>query len=293
MCIKNFIVKHERDKVKQILKKQAEFRFDLPCKTDNLLNSRVYLPVVEPIGCVVDIHGGGLIAGSVIQNDPFCRWLANRGYEVYSINYPLIPEATFIEQLKYICEAVEEIAGYADTWSDARKPKFLFGDSAGALLALMTLGLTGYRDRVREDFGINTIYVEWDGVWLQSPMINTNEFDLIGLVMSHIYYEKGWKKEDYARYIDDPIWYLVADIPDEIVFSTSFEDSLRVHAEMAMDDIEDLKGIRPRCLYCINQEHDSNILYPYTKDGESVNTAAMEILEKYFEKKVATYYTEN
>lgn len=282
MCIKNFIVKHERDNVNKILKKQEEFRFDLPCKTDYLEKSVTYETTDNPIGYIVDIHGGGLIAGNVGQNDAFCRWLANKGYKVFGIDYPLIPEATFLEQLQFICDAIAEIIEKTPDWHNENKPRFLIGDSAGGYLALITLGLTGYRDRVRDDFDIKSELVKWDGVWFQSPMFNTTDFDAIGLIMSHIYYERGWKKQNYARYIEDPLFYLVADLPWGVVFTSSLDDKLNSHTERAITDIEDMTGDRPICFYTVEAEHDFNVLYPYANNIEKFNEKALDILEKKF-----------
>lgn len=288
-CIRDFIVNFERKNVELLIDEQLEFVYDLACQTGTMGDDiHIYSPWngSEPKGFIIDIHGGGLIAGTALQNESFCRWVANSGYKVFSIDYPLIPEVTFIEQVESIIKAIKKISKSESDWNKIGKSKFLFGDSAGALLALVTLGLTSPKEQVRKDFGIAAECVEWDGVWLQSPMIYTTQCDAIGLIMSKIYYGKGWKKQPWAKYIKDPIWYLVHDYPDVVLFSSSFKDDLMNHTSKAIMEMCEFRGLAPKCFCTDNPEHDANVLFPWEEDSEKVNESAIDFLEKYFKEKM-------
>lgn len=291
--LKKYIINTERKKVDEILAEQADYIYDLPCKTNFISDRtiRTYQPLNEDIeikGFIIDIHGGGLIAGTAMQNNAFCRWCANSGYKVFNIDYPLIPEVTFIEQIQFIANAIKTISEIEPDWNKVGKSKFLFGDSAGALLATVILGLTSpTRGQViRADFDIAAIDVEWDGVWLQSPMLYTTQFDAIGLIMSKIYYEKGWKKKPYAKYIKDPIWYLIHDYSDIVVFSTSFKDELNTQTAKALNEMYEYRNLYPKCFFSDNEEHDANILFPDLDDSEQINESAFVLLENYFNGKM-------
>ncbi len=57
---------------------------------------RIYRPVARspmPISCVVEIHGGGFMMGSIDTMDPWCQRVAAKvGCVVVSVGYRLAPE---------------------------------------------------------------------------------------------------------------------------------------------------------------------------------------------------------
>lgn len=279
MCIiKNLIIGNERTKVSRILRKQYKTRHI----NDNIREeynwcSNVYKPAEkDKKGYVIDIHGGGLVAGRADQNRDFCMWLAEQGYEVYAIDYPLIPYVTFEKQLSYILKAINWVDWKNHDWDE--KPKYLMGDSAGALLALFTLGLTSEDFEITADFDVDLrcLNIDWAGVWLQSPLIYTGRFDAIGLIMSNIYYGKGWKKKPFAKYILDPFAFLTHTIPENFILSSSYKDDMN---KQAYEAVCERPGAKTFPLFMGSNEHDINILFPYEPDSKIVNENALKYLE--------------
>ncbi|MBA3686758.1 MAG: alpha/beta hydrolase [Planctomycetes bacterium] len=99
-----------------------------------LLRSR---EVAGPLPIVVALHGGGWQGGSVAEGAACHRYLATRGYLVYSIDYARAPARRFPVQLDEVNAALTWIASRAP--GDGGDPAriVLLGRSAGAQLALL------------------------------------------------------------------------------------------------------------------------------------------------------------
>lgn len=245
MSFLDFAVQRERKNVEKIISQQKSIRLDNVVSQSFLYygapqHRRNFIHVFKPVsidveikGIIVDIHGGGLIAGSVEQNRNFCTWAANKGYVVYSIEYRLIPEVDFITQLCDICNALTAIKEHKKKFEN--KPVYMCADSAGALLGLITLGITSEKDdQVALDFGIlATDTFHFDGAWFQSPLFETTGFNKIGLFMAKHYYGKNWKKQDFAKYLQNPYQTLRFYLPEWVVITTSDSDDLYYQAVTA------------------------------------------------------------
>lgn len=85
---------------------------------------------------VVYIHGGGWIAGKKEAYTPYLGFLADAGYPVFNLGYPLAPENPHPGILRSLLAALDWIAD-ANPNADSIH---LMGDSAGGNLAMM-LGL--------------------------------------------------------------------------------------------------------------------------------------------------------
>jgi acetyl esterase len=102
---------------------------------------RLYDPgVARPAPCLIYIHGGGWVIGSLDSHDGVCRRLALAGeFLVASVDYGLAPEHKFPAGLEDCVAAVRWLAAHGADWGIERSRLALGGDSAGANLALATL----------------------------------------------------------------------------------------------------------------------------------------------------------
>lgn len=102
----------------------------------------VYLPaaaVKAPV--IVLVHGGGWAFGDkasrAFVEAKVAYWTA-RGYALVSTNYPLVPEATPLEQARHVARALARAQELAPLWGADRTRFLLMGHSAGAhLVALL------------------------------------------------------------------------------------------------------------------------------------------------------------
>lgn len=103
----------------------------------------VYAPVhARNAPVVFMVHGGGWRRGdktadAVVENK-VARWVP-RGVVVISTNYPLLPDATPLEQAGYVAKALAFAQRHAGRWGAGGSRFVLMGHSAGAhLVSLLT-----------------------------------------------------------------------------------------------------------------------------------------------------------
>jgi acetyl esterase len=102
---------------------------------------RLYDPGLgRPAPCLIYLHGGGWVIGSLDTHDGVCRRLALAGdFLVASVDYRLAPEHKFPAGLEDCVAAVRWIADHGADWGIEAGRLAIGGDSAGANLALATL----------------------------------------------------------------------------------------------------------------------------------------------------------
>lgn len=115
---------------------KREHLLDLYLPHDAVLRAGHTTPVY------IDIHGGGFTYGWKELNRNFCLRLAEQGFAVFSLNYPLMPAASFVEQLTAVNAALTWIREHLPEYPVSTENIFLTGDSAGGTLSFYTLALT-------------------------------------------------------------------------------------------------------------------------------------------------------
>jgi acetyl esterase len=100
---------------------------------------RVYTPMAgggAPLPCLVYIHGGGWVLGSLDSTDAICRIVANRGAcKVVSVDYRLAPEHKFPTPFNDCYAALEAVHDNAAALGIDAERLAVGGDSAGANIA--------------------------------------------------------------------------------------------------------------------------------------------------------------
>ena len=86
---------------------------------------------------VVNIHGGGWSLGSKEMDEALCRYLAERGYTVFNINYRLAPIHKFPAQVNDSLGAVIWAKEHAGKYQGDPFRAAVMGDSAGGNLSAM------------------------------------------------------------------------------------------------------------------------------------------------------------
>ena len=105
----------------------------------------VYMPTAPPAGelrpAIVQVHGGGWIAGSRLeQGIPLLNHLANHGWVGFNIDYRLSPRATFPDHLVDVKRAIAWVREHAAEYG--ADPSFVCitgGSAGGHLCALAAL----------------------------------------------------------------------------------------------------------------------------------------------------------
>lgn len=163
----------------------------------------VYYPqgASEKLPVVIDIHGGGWMAGSKEINKNYCLAIAKRGYCVFNLNYRLAGEYRFNEQIEDIFAAFEWIYNNAGDLPADLDRCFLTGDSAGGHYAFCAAAVSSSY-RLRQDFCIGEPLLKFRAVGAVSPaadlispnpIMNINLPELLG---------RRPKESKYYKYMD-------------------------------------------------------------------------------------------
>lgn len=83
---------------------------------------------------IITIHGGGLFVGDRGLERPYSRFLAHRGYLVFSLEYRLAPKADLCQQLDDVCAGMDVVGRMLVDFDVDFNRIFLVADSAGAFL---------------------------------------------------------------------------------------------------------------------------------------------------------------
>ncbi len=123
----------------------------IPCK-DKYLLARLYYPTELATfkNCLLYLHGGGFIGGSIEAMNNQCRLIAERAHTlVVSLNYRLSPESRFPDQYYDAKETINWLSINHKDLNILNSQIYVAGDSAGATLAV-ACGLTDNKHQIRK-----------------------------------------------------------------------------------------------------------------------------------------------
>lgn len=180
------------------------------------------LPAGAPV--MVNIHGGGLFASYKEVNANFNYEWARMGYRTVSISYRRIPETTLWHQVDDVMADIRYLASHAEELHLNLNRCYLSGDSAGALLSLFVLSLTGSKE-LRDAFGITEAGVRFRAAGLISIMLDTQRKDLMRAINNMVTCKEDRGKA-YEPYLLDPSLLVAAPLPP-LFLVTSDEDLIQ------------------------------------------------------------------
>ena len=207
----------ERIHIEQIIRSQPRMHnsglvdiVTVPVRKCLGLSMDVYKPVgevKERLPIILDVHGGGLIAGRKEQNRNLCLMLAQHGYLTFAPDYRLVPEDDIFGQISDVLEAISMVADIAPTYGGDMNNVFVVADSAGAVLASMAVAVMHNPNEMRsvirrldrKSVPLNIQNIRVGAMGFQSGMFYLYKGQ-VGLLANY-YMEKGWRKQDYATII--------------------------------------------------------------------------------------------
>ncbi|WP_087625050.1 alpha/beta hydrolase [Aeromicrobium sp. PE09-221] len=89
----------------------------------------------HPLPTVVWVHGGGWVAGSPADVEPYAKILAAEGYTVVAVDYTLAPAARYPLPLRQVNAAIGWLVEHAEELHIDADRLVLAGDSAGAQIS--------------------------------------------------------------------------------------------------------------------------------------------------------------
>jgi acetyl esterase/lipase len=141
---------------------------------------------------MINIHGGGFVAGEKKYRRYFCAYIAALDYAVFNINYGVGPEKKFPFCLESIAKALTWAKNNAEKYNFDMSKVVLSGDSAGAALAALG-ALVAANQEFADSLSIQKPDANAAGVLLycgpydvQTAMEAKVPFDLINKMMTDI-----------------------------------------------------------------------------------------------------------
>lgn len=101
---------------------------------------------------VLNIHGGGFVAGDKMHRRSLCKRYASKGYFVYNINHRLGPKYKFPEGIRDCIKAFNYLKNFAEKYNLDLNKIAVTGDSAGAYYATLMVAVAN-NDELRESLG--------------------------------------------------------------------------------------------------------------------------------------------
>ena len=126
-------------------------------------------PRCENLTTMIIVHGGGLVYGRKEVNKGIGIYFAQNDFNVANINYGLLPDVTFSDQVKDVADAFAYIYQNSPKLKLNRDKIFILSDSAGSLLTLGAYALMK-DEKIRHIFGIDALNFDISGMGFISPM---------------------------------------------------------------------------------------------------------------------------
>lgn len=219
---------------------------------------------------IVDLHGGGLVLCTKEVNRPFCSELAERGFLVFCVDYPVVPEKTVPEILADVCAGMDAVDGLLDEYCGDRKRVFLVGDSAGAFLSVYAVAAQK-DEAIAKAAGVKPSGLPVKGLGLISGMFHTAECDETGFFLRRDFYGKDWRRHPLMPYLK-PERAEVASLMPPTFLVTGKADKLR------LSTLRFYKGLQNAGICCELLDHPADkrlmhdfvIMYPQMEESRRV-----------------------
>lgn len=175
---------------------------------------------------VINVHGGGLVYGTKEICKQACIYMAKFGFNVVNINYRLLPDVTFRDQIEDVLDGLSYICKNARKLNLNTKKIFLTSDSAGSFLTLGAYALMK-DENFRGIFDISAKDIAISGMALISPMIGLLNSGSLSLINEPA---RRGLNEKQIPFTDDILKALANTILPPTIITTSEEDFIRDQA---------------------------------------------------------------
>lgn len=202
---------------------------------------RIYTPAGnQPFPVLIFFHGGGFVAGTLDEFEPFCTFLASgASCIVVSVGYRLAPEHKHPAVVEDALASIEWIMKNADKIGGNKYKIALAGDSAGANLALVSsLAASG-------KYFPAFVYQVLICPWLNLNSMDTDSYKYFGdglwLSLDNIkWYRNHYLKNDEQAksYLASPMLAVnLKDLPPAFILTAEF-DVLRDEGKILADRLK-------------------------------------------------------
>lgn len=216
-----------------------------------------------------NLHGGGFLLGKKEESHLFCAEMSQKGFLVFSLEYPLAPESLFPQILRDLMKGIKNSRVYFQKYNGDEERIYLTGTSAGASLCVYLAAMM-QSPELADVFGVVPADLGIRARGLASGMYYTTKMDSIGIFLPSCIYGKGWKKSSFYPYINPENKAILEHLPPSFLI-TVYGDSLRNYSRQYARAIQKSGGI------CHLED-----LGPHKKLPHAFSTALPEIPESQY-----------
>lgn len=173
-----------------------------------------------------NIHGGGLLMGTKEVNRLFCAEMCQKGFLVFGLEYPLVPEKDIFSIFQDLMNGLQKAASLFDEYEGNPCHIYLTGDSAGAYLCVYLSAMLKNSALAEAAQVIPADNFNIKALGLISGMFYTRKKDDIGIFLPSYIYGKNWKKHPFRPYMDPENPEIIKNLPPAFLV-TGHGDFLR------------------------------------------------------------------
>lgn len=230
---------------------------------------------------ILNLHGGGLVLCNRKVNRPFCAELARRGFLVFSVDYPLVPQAKVPEILSDVARAMDFVRDSIGEYGGDPERVYLVGDSAGAFLSVYELAAQK-NGSLAQALGLIPGKLEVKAVAFISGMFYTAKMDSVGAFLRKDFYGKDWKSNPFRAFADPAVPEVAGAMPPCFLVTAKL-DNLRPYT---LAFCKGLKGAKAE--YILRDlplkpglDHDFVIVKPEMPEAQTIMDEMCDFLRTY------------
>lgn len=234
----------------------------------------------ENLPVIVNIHGGGMVLCSRKVNAPFCWELAKRGFLVFCVDYPLVPDRDIPGILADVAAGMDWVKENINAYGGDPERVYLVGDSAGAFIG--TYELASQRNPgIAEALNLIPSKLDVKAAAFISGMFYTARLDSTGAFLRSDFYGRKWRKHPFRPYMDPAVPEVAGCMPP-LYLVTAKLDNLHNYT---LDFARGLKkaGVRHKLVDLpLDKEmnHDFVIIKPESPKSQTIIDEICEFLHK-------------
>lgn len=178
-----------------------------------------------PLPVIVDFHGGGMVLCTKDVNRIFCGELARRGFLVFCVDYPLVPDTDIPGILADVSRGMDFVDTLIEQYGGDRSRIYQVGDSAGAFLSIFAVAAQK-NPAIAEAGKFTPSKLPVKALGLISGMFYTTVSDSNCMFLRKDFYGKDWKHHPMSRFFDPAVQDIAGNLPPCFLV-TSGADNLR------------------------------------------------------------------
>lgn len=245
----------------------------------------VYRPdgIMSDLPVIVNVHGGGFVAGNKEYNMYFCAQLAKLGFVVFCPNYRLVPKTDIYGQWDDIARAMDFIHDNATVFGADLDNVFAVGDHSGAQLLVYNFALQKNR-RFVGTIHQNPTKLKVKAVCYVNGLFYTTWLNDIGLLLPRYLYGRGWRSNGIARFTK-PGYRGIAQYQPPCFLICGADDYIRHESYEFMKALAPMNVDHEICLYS-NNRFTTPYALPICEPDNATSRGIVHDIANYFN----TYY---